>query len=361
MMSSSVRNEAARLRSAEPSGLFNLAKLLEKGSLSNSLSWRLGAIGVTGLLLGATVVLALAPLPAGAESNDTGVLGFFRGERLARRAAPPGGYTTIISPRGYAPSPSVNPFLPKAIQRGDLGGLDGGKKRVSTVINPRTDKNTGSSGLTGIGKQTICVRTCDGFYFPLGRVGEAASADAQEGLCRAACPDAEVRLFTLAEGAKDIEKAVSRDLKSYASLRTAFLFQRRHDRACTCNRAGVSPKLSIYRDITLRAGDTVVMNNRARVFRGSRQWPYRDSDFADFASANAKLNASTRADIDRVVGASHYARSLKPFRYAKLPSKGNRKASTPQRPANRAAAAPPVRERRADGVRVIGLPAGAIR
>lgn len=92
--------------------------------------------------------------------------------------------------------------------------------------------------------RTLCVRTCDGYYFPISFSTEPSrfSDDAQA--CAAACPGAEVSLFVHHTG-EEVEQMVSLSGQPYSSLPTAFAYRRSYNAACTCraqqNAGGFTP------------------------------------------------------------------------------------------------------------------------
>jgi hypothetical protein len=85
--------------------------------------------------------------------------------------------------------------------------------------------------------RTLCVRTCDGYYFPISfstsrdRLADDANA------CQAMCPGAEAKLFYHANPGGGPENMMSIDGQAYASLPTAFQYRTSIDPACTCKRA----------------------------------------------------------------------------------------------------------------------------
>lgn len=84
------------------------------------------------------------------------------------------------------------------------------------------------------GGKVICVRTCDGGFFPLGRAGASAGGvERLQSLCSALCPNTEAKLYTTPE-ADDLNAAVAADGTPYSSLPSAFQFQTTFDAACTC-------------------------------------------------------------------------------------------------------------------------------
>lgn len=83
------------------------------------------------------------------------------------------------------------------------------------------------------GSYAVCVRTCDGGYFPVSYSASRGSlADLQE-QCTALCPNAEAKIYTRSLGG-DMKSAVSADGEAYTDLANAFKFERGYDASCTC-------------------------------------------------------------------------------------------------------------------------------
>ena len=81
--------------------------------------------------------------------------------------------------------------------------------------------------------KALCVRHCDGGFFP---ITDQATPDKLEGLgqlCKALCPNAEASLYTSAP-AGGIETAVAADGTPYTALPTAFKYQKTYDATCSC-------------------------------------------------------------------------------------------------------------------------------
>ena len=85
-------------------------------------------------------------------------------------------------------------------------------------------------GLPASGR-LICVRRCDGYFFPL----DAAAASGDSGaLCQALCPGAETSAFSVPNGPVDLGRAISLSGQSYTSLPGAFRYQTRQSPSCGC-------------------------------------------------------------------------------------------------------------------------------
>ena len=79
----------------------------------------------------------------------------------------------------------------------------------------------------------VCVRSCDGSYFPLDTAPKAKGDVAA--LCSALCPNAEATVFRLPrEGG--IEQAVSETGEPYMKLPNALRYRTAHDPGCSCKK-----------------------------------------------------------------------------------------------------------------------------
>jgi hypothetical protein len=84
------------------------------------------------------------------------------------------------------------------------------------------------------GSQAVCVRSCDGGFFPLSVSARGADPDRLTNLCQALCPNVQVSVFTRSPNS-EISTAVSLDNGApYSTLPNASRFQKTFDSACTC-------------------------------------------------------------------------------------------------------------------------------
>jgi hypothetical protein len=119
-----------------------------------------------------------------------------------------------------------------------------------------------SAGESSYGRGTaFCVRTCDGRYFPLQRVGGASPVD----ICHTFCPASRTMVFS---GSK-IDSAVAPNGTRYADLDTAFAYRDRLVKNCTCTgKNGGLAHLDTINDPTLRPGDIVATDSGLAAFTG---------------------------------------------------------------------------------------------
>jgi hypothetical protein len=89
------------------------------------------------------------------------------------------------------------------------------------------------------GSYAVCVRTCDGSFFPVSYTGAGSRADSLEEVCRALCPNADMALYSFPFGGT-IDEAASASGEPYANLPNAGKFQQTYDPNCSCRRRGQS-------------------------------------------------------------------------------------------------------------------------
>jgi hypothetical protein len=86
--------------------------------------------------------------------------------------------------------------------------------------------------------RTVCVRTCDGFYFPISFATVPARFPDDEKTCKALCPAAEATLFSYRNPGEDMSSAVSISGQPYSSSPNAFRYRQEFNPSCACKAAG---------------------------------------------------------------------------------------------------------------------------
>jgi hypothetical protein len=95
-----------------------------------------------------------------------------------------------------------------------LDDLFGGH-RGDTIMTPENMPQAGTY-------RTLCVRSCDGYYFPISFATVPSRFGSDEESCRNLCPAAEASLYTYRNPGEDINQAVSLNGAPYSSLPAAF-------------------------------------------------------------------------------------------------------------------------------------------
>lgn len=112
--------------------------------------------------------------------------------------------------------------------------------------------------------RTVCVRTCDGSFFPISYSANPAKFPNDERVCQRMCPAAEVALYAYRNQGEDISKATSINGKPYTELPNAFRYRQEYNPSCTCKRPGESWTAAVGEDPTVERGDIVVTDDKAK-------------------------------------------------------------------------------------------------
>jgi len=168
------------------------------------MAWRLGAVVVAAALaLPAPVAAQGAWLPWGGQRPQ------------ARTYAPPHASAPAWSPyhRPYV-APYARPYSPYAPHRPgwDLG--DDGPAPAA-------------------GYRTLCVRLCDGYYFPMSFAADGSALARDADRCAASC-GSEARLFYHPNPGGSVEEMVDLTGMAYAALPNAFRYRKTLVEGCSC-------------------------------------------------------------------------------------------------------------------------------
>src|SRR5215472_5217916 len=86
--------------------------------------------------------------------------------------------------------------------------------------------------------RTVCVRTCDGGYFPISFATVPARFFDDEKTCKALCPATEAALYAYRNPGEDINQAVSVNGQPYTALPNAFHYRTEFNPSCACRAPG---------------------------------------------------------------------------------------------------------------------------
>jgi hypothetical protein len=156
-----------------------------------------------------------------------------------------------------------------------------------------------------LGRRSVCVRTCDGYFFPVAALNHNSEIPSHQASCDTLCPEAETKLFVMPAGSENIDEATAaRGGELYSQLVARIKASDAKPASCGCHSAAGNPidSSAVLKDPTLRPGDTVVTAQGVRVFKGGA-YPFKSSDFMSLAETR-DLPIEKRgalAAIDRVL------------------------------------------------------------
>jgi hypothetical protein len=138
----------------------------------------------------------------------------------------------------------------------------------STAVN-----NTNNNGVPEIPQgpggtyRTLCVRLCDGYYFPISYSAMQGKFADDEKICQRMCPAAETALYSHRNPGEEVAQAVSTSGRQYSELPNAFAYRKQFNAACSCKPNGQTwaDALKGLDDQTVERGDIVVNEERAKL------------------------------------------------------------------------------------------------
>ena len=98
---------------------------------------------------------------------------------------------------------------------------DGGERPAQQAVRRKTFR-------------TLCVRLCDGFYWPISHATQRDRIGLDAKKCDRSCPG-QSRLFMHRNPGEDVNDMVDRDGRPYRKLPAAFLYRSQYVADCTCH------------------------------------------------------------------------------------------------------------------------------
>jgi Protein of unknown function (DUF2865) len=193
--------------------------------------------------------------------------------------------------------------------------------------------------------RTICVRTCDGFYFPVSYSASPARFRDDEQACQRMCPASEVMLFTYRNPGEDVAQAVSANGQPYTSLPNAFRYRQEFNSACNCRRPGESwaDTLKHLDDTGVERGDIIVTDENAKALSQPKPDPRATKQSPRAAKADPRTAPA---------GGAEPAAMPAPVTAAPLPAPAEPAPPVPAPPVQAAPAAEPGKK----SIRTVGPP-----
>ena len=178
------------------------------------------------------------------------------------------------------PLPSENDDLGSSVQIGS-------SPADPTLLPPRQGFN---------GRQPVCVRLCDGFFFPL---SGASNPDEAQTICQAQCPESKTSVFLRSPNG-EIGEATDLEGNAYASLPNALKYRTKTVDACTCRKTDQSWSATLKPAEELiekkREDLTVTEKNADDIARGKLKLPGSDTRTGDAKGSQKRSPAKADGD-----------------------------------------------------------------
>jgi hypothetical protein len=183
-----------------------------------------------------------------------------------------------------------------------------------TIVNP------GGDGAPSGTYHTVCVRACDGYYFPISYSTVPSRFTDDERACQRQCPASQAELYSFRNPGEDMDQAVSISGQAYTALPNAFRYRKEVVNGCSCRAPGQSwaDALKNADDATtLESGDIVVNDRNAKILSQPPKQPGKAGAISATVKPAAMTSTPSPAATDgaspakpvRVVGPPFLSRS----------------------------------------------------
>ena len=116
--------------------------------------------------------------------------------------------------------------------------------------------------------RTVCVRSCDGFYFPISFATVPSRFPDDERTCKSLCPAADASLYTYRNPGEDMNQAVSISGQPYSSSPNAFHYRQEFSPSCSCKPSGETWSQALKglddKATAVQQGDIIVTEENAK-------------------------------------------------------------------------------------------------
>jgi hypothetical protein len=150
--------------------------------------------------------------------------------------------------------------------------------------------------------RTVCVRSCDGAYFPISFATVPARFPDDEKTCKSLCPAAEATLFAYRNPGEDMSQAVSINGQPYSSSPNAFHYRQEFNPSCSCKAPGQTwaDALKTIDDTAAaqQQGDIIVTEESAKKMSQAPNKPATSAGAKKGAGSKATTATSTASTPD---------------------------------------------------------------
>ena len=178
------------------------------------------------------------------------------------------------------------------------------KKRSKIIVRGRDSLRPSLSTAPKLGGfRTMCVRTCDGYYFPVSHASTTSQLPRDQSICNALCPASETRLYVHRNADQETEDMVSLRGEPYTALPAAFKYRTQaRNPLCTCGAANPRSAGLAVSDAEKLASLTPTKPKQDDFLESLPAPTTRPNLFADAETLADEASGLTRETIMRFVG-----------------------------------------------------------
>jgi hypothetical protein len=185
---------------------------------------------------------------------------------------------------------------------------------IEALLGGGTVHDVNGDGAPAGTYHTVCVRTCDGYYFPISYSTVPSRFTDDENTCKRLCPAAEATLYSFHNPGEQMEQAVSEGGQQYTALPNAFRYRKELVAGCSCRKPGESWADALRNSddaTTLESGDIVVTEKNAKALSQAPQGPGAKSAPNSTVQPNSSLGAKPASGTTNAPGSDPTKRNVR--------------------------------------------------
>jgi hypothetical protein len=193
-------------------------------------------------------------------------------------------------------------------QRAEPAAATSGDREIATARRQARDRSGGHRLPSGGTFRTLCVRTCDGYFFPVSfSTGKSQFAN-DEARCSEICPAAQTELYVYRNPGGDQAQMMSLAGNLYSEQPFAYRYKSEFVEGCSCRASRQSRLRSAWREVGTGSGDRVFLSDISAGLPRQSLQPSRGGTFQ---------HAGRYGGLEDGVSASPLSRT--PLSHAQLP------------------------------------------
>lgn len=202
--------------------------------------------------------------------------------------------------QGDADQPKAQSFFSRLFNAGprvEQTAARTGDREIETVRRARRSDATRPALPSGGVFRTLCVRTCDGYFFPVSFSTDKSQFVNDAARCTEICPAAPTELYVYRNPGGDQSQMMSLAGIPYAEQPFAFRYKSEFVEGCSCRLSKTSKSRSAWSEVSVSSGGRLFFSDISaglpkRSFQPSQGETFETADKAPALLSRLPLNAS---------------------------------------------------------------------
>ena len=165
-----------------------------------------------------------------------------------------------------------------------------GDREIATVRRERRSDGSRARIPSGGVFRTLCVRTCDGYFFPVSFSTDKSQFVNDAARCTEICPAAPTELYVYRNPGEDQSQMMSLAGIPYAEQPFAFRYKSEFVEGCSCRQTGKSKSRSAWSEVSVSSGGRLFFSDISSGLPNRARQPSQGDTFEEADKAPAMLS-----------------------------------------------------------------------